>query len=161
MLSNLSPAIIGLVGVLLGAVISTGANYLLAVRKEAADEAKDRRSQASELKTAARLIEHEFQLGKTAAVFLAEKKRWPLGLAEKPLRAWEKYKSVLALEVTKQDWNAIVIAALSVENLASVIAMPRADDKVSDVISESSKPALSDIEAGMNALAPYTRDQGS
>jgi hypothetical protein len=42
-----------------------------------------------------------------------------------------------------------------------MIAMPRADDKVSDAISQSSKPVLSDIEAGLNALAPYARDQGS
>jgi hypothetical protein len=37
----LMPAIIGLLGVLVGAIITTGANYWLAERKEAAEVAKD------------------------------------------------------------------------------------------------------------------------
>jgi hypothetical protein len=37
--ATITPAIIGLVGVLVGAIITTGANYLLAVRQETADAA--------------------------------------------------------------------------------------------------------------------------
>lgn len=42
------PAIIGLTGVLIGAGISTGVNYLLAIRKEAAEDRNWRRDRALE-----------------------------------------------------------------------------------------------------------------
>ena len=55
-MDTLIPAMIGFVGVLVGAVITTGANYLLAVRKRKAEVARDKLFRANELKTAARLI---------------------------------------------------------------------------------------------------------
>ncbi len=47
---SIIPAIIGLFGVLVGAFITTRANYWLAERKEAAEAAKERVSRAIELK---------------------------------------------------------------------------------------------------------------
>jgi hypothetical protein len=46
---TLIPAIVGFAGVLVGAIITTGASYWLAVRKEAAEATKDRISRAVEL----------------------------------------------------------------------------------------------------------------
>ena len=59
-MDTLIPAMVGFVGVLVGAVITTGANYLLAVRKEKAEAARDKLFRANELKTAARLIADDF-----------------------------------------------------------------------------------------------------
>jgi hypothetical protein len=73
MWTTLTPAIIGFVGVLVGSLISTGANYLLAVRKEKADATKDRLSRSNELRTAARLIAGELFNAQTAATILVEK----------------------------------------------------------------------------------------
>ena len=53
-MDTLIPAMIGFVGVLVGAVITTGANYLLAVRKEKAEAARVKLFRTNELKTAAR-----------------------------------------------------------------------------------------------------------
>jgi hypothetical protein len=41
---NVEQAVVGFVGVFVGAVITAGANYVLAVRKEKAEGAKDRLS---------------------------------------------------------------------------------------------------------------------
>ena len=68
--ATITPAIIGLVGVLVGATITTGANYLLAVRQERADAAKEKSEREVALKTAARLITHEFVWAQAAASFL-------------------------------------------------------------------------------------------
>ena len=67
---------VGFVGVLVGAVITTGANYLLAVRKEKAEAARDKLFRANELKTAARLITDDFFTAQTAVTELVDNKRW-------------------------------------------------------------------------------------
>jgi hypothetical protein len=70
-IKNVDQAIVGFVGVLLGAVITAGiaagANYLLVVRKERAEAANDRLSRANGLKTAARLIVDDFFIAQVAA----------------------------------------------------------------------------------------------
>src|ERR1019366_5939541 len=70
-IKNVDQAIVGFVGVVLGAVITAGiaagANYLLVVRKERTEAAKDRLSRVNELKTAARLIVDDFFSHKVVA----------------------------------------------------------------------------------------------
>lgn len=97
--ATITPAIIGLVGVLVGAIITTGANYLLAVRQETADAAKTKLARANELKTAARLIANEFVLAHSAAKNLVEQKRLMPEQIECTLDAWQRYKGVVALEL--------------------------------------------------------------
>jgi predicted aspartyl protease len=62
---TLMPAIVGLIGVLVGSFISTGSNYLLAVRPEQAEQAKTERARNAEIRTATRLVGD--QLAKVAA----------------------------------------------------------------------------------------------
>jgi hypothetical protein len=57
---TLAPALIAFFGVLLGALITTGSNLFLAARKERSDAEKERRAQAAELKTVARVLDQEF-----------------------------------------------------------------------------------------------------
>ena len=68
MSATLLPAVIGLVGVLVGAVT----NYLLAVRKEKADAVKDKLFRSNELRTAARLITLEFEYLQLNAKYVVE-----------------------------------------------------------------------------------------
>ena len=160
---TLSPAIIGLVGVLVGAVITTGANYMLAVRKEAAETAKDRFSRANELKTAARLIASEFSDAQAAATILVEKKHWVPGDVARdfPLDAWERDRGLLARELSLNEWSAVKLAALAVLHFRDSTtghAPHPGDDKADDVAVEGVKPMLRDISAGLEALRPYLRD---
>jgi xanthosine utilization system XapX-like protein len=111
--ATITPAIIGLVGVLVGAIITTGANYLLAVRQETADAAKTKLARANELKTAARLIANEFVLAHSAAKNLVEQKRLMPEQIECTLDAWQRYKGVVALELPYTDWIAVHVAALA------------------------------------------------
>src|SRR5687768_9953894 len=52
-------AVLGLAGVLVGAGITAGTNYLLAGRRERAENERERRTHATEVKRAARLIDAE------------------------------------------------------------------------------------------------------
>jgi hypothetical protein len=52
-------AIFGLVGVIVGGIITAGSSFVLAVRRERADRERDSRALAIEVKRAARLIDME------------------------------------------------------------------------------------------------------
>ena len=157
--ATITPAIIGLVGVLVGAIITTGANYLLAVRQETADAAKTKLARANELKTAARLIANEFVLAHSAAKNLVEQKRLMPEQIECTLDAWQRYKGVVALELPYTDWTAAYVAALAVEHLSLTRPTPLLTELVAnDPLAESGKRIVRDIDAGLKALAPYLID---
>ena len=48
--AKIATGLIGLAGVLIGGVITPGANYILAVRKERANEKKDTRTHQTEIR---------------------------------------------------------------------------------------------------------------
>jgi len=70
--ATITPAIIGLAGVLVGSAITTGTNYFLVVRKENAEAAQDKLARVGELKTAARLVANKFFVAHAAATILAD-----------------------------------------------------------------------------------------
>jgi hypothetical protein len=143
---TLIPAMVGFVGVLVGAVITTGANYLLAVRKEKAEAARDKLFRANELKTAARLIADDFFTAQTAVTELVDNKRWaPAAARNFPLDAWQKDREVLARELPVET------AVWAVERFRTVAPVPRS----SDAMAEIGRPLLNDIKTGIEALIPY------
>jgi hypothetical protein len=155
MLTTLIPAIIGFVGVIVGAVITTGASSFLAVRKEKAEAAAHRLSRARELKTAARLIASELLLAQAGAKIFVGEKRWVLEKIRFPMDAWQRDKGILALELPFEDWNAVEKAALAVEHFRTLHSILRSGDNVSDATAEIGKPILTDIRAGLEALRPH------
>lgn len=158
MWTTITPALIGLLGVLVGATISTGATYWLAVRKEAVDAAIEKNKRSTELRTAARLIADELLTGSVAAKTLVEKRRWTDEAIKLPLVAWERHKEVIAREVTYSEWNAIAIAALAVEQFRDFPLPSQRGQEASEALAETGKPVLRDIKAGLDALKPYAND---
>ncbi len=154
----MNAAIIGLVGVLVGAVITTGTNYVLAVRKEKAEAAERKLSRSIELRIAARLIGNDFLVGQEAARMLVDKKRWAPQDVDLSLRAWEKDRGILARELALNDWNAVVIAAMALSDFRTFHTEPRSGDNASDAMAENGKPVFRDIKAGLDALRPYMID---
>ena len=158
MLVTLTPAIIGLVGVLVGALISTGANYWLAVRKENTEAAKEKYDRDAALKTAARLIANEFFGARAAANIAVDKRRWPEEMVKFPLDGWRSGRAIIARELPYADWSAVETAALAVEHFDSFRAVPRASENLADSTAETVKPIVRDITAGLEALRPYIVD---
>jgi hypothetical protein len=151
-MDTLIPAMIGFVGVLVGALITTGANYLLAVRKEKAEAARDKLFRTNELKTAARLIADDLFTAQTAVMEFVDNKRWaPTAARNFPLEAWQKNREVLARELPLEDWNAVEIAVWAVERFRTLAPVPRSNDALAEI----GKPLLNDIKAGLEVLIPY------
>jgi hypothetical protein len=152
--ATITPAIIGLAGVLVGSAITTGTNYFLVVRKENAEAAQDKLARVGELKTAARLVANKFFVAHAAATILADKKSLVPKEIIFTLDAWQRNKGILARELQLRDWNAVMVAALAVEHFRSFLLMPRSSDDASDAMAESGKTVLRDIKAGLDALGP-------
>jgi len=143
MWSGLGPAILSLIGVLVGGFISTGVAIVLAIRKERSDAAKEKRQQAAELRKAARLIQYEFTSGESLASDQAIKgtidpKRY--------LQAWWDHKAMLAASLDYPSWTTLAGAAMDIELMAGLPFDPnRAPESVRGtymVAGERMRPAL-------------------
>ena len=168
-LVTLMPAIVGIVGVIVGAVIATVTNYVLAVRKEKAEEAlvarkeaaeaaKDKVVRANELRVAARLISNELYAAHVSALMTIERKQWVHGEVARnyPLDAWHDGKAVLARELSYDDYQAVELATRCIDHFRASSTDPRLSNEVEI---ESIKSICGDIKAGLDALKRYTHNR--
>ena len=149
--AKLVTALIGLVGVLIGGVISAGANYILAVRKERADEEKDRRNHQIEIKRASRLVIKELTFACAQVEVVLNYKKW----FERPLsrQAWDTYAPVLAPYLALERWDDIMRAYDHFDALNSLI--PTAATQISGDVADMLQNLLEHLKAGAGALSEY------
>ena len=90
---KLTLGIIGLVGVLVGSLISIGSNYFLAVRAERTAQENAQRTRNAEMKVAARLVSDQLAAVAAGAQMLSEEKKLPEKALRFPLDAWDQNKA--------------------------------------------------------------------
>jgi hypothetical protein len=146
-------AIFGLFGVIIWRVITASSNYLLERKRERAISQRESRNQAIEIRRAARLIDAELLRARAAASIAIKKKHWWIPDAKLKTEAWEKYGSVMAPVLSYGGWLAVVRAVLAIDDLS----LDRLPGDIPDSTVEL-VPMLQDIEAGLNALAPFVFD---
>ena len=112
----MGPAIVGLVGVIIGAMLSGTLTVLMA-----------RRSEKHEAHAAARLLEAELRSIAQRLVLVRDglrRKEPSIDLPEvislPPTVAWEAHKSLLASLLTTADWYAVATAYESVQILRGI-----------------------------------------
>jgi hypothetical protein len=154
----LTPAIIGLIGVLVGSLISTGANYLLVVRKENAEAVKEKSDREVALKTAARLITNEFVWAQAGANNAVEKKRYLDEAIKFPLDAWRSGRTTIARELPYHDWAAVETAASAIENFQVFRKVHGSSETLPDPMVEILESLVKQIAKGVEALRPYLPD---
>jgi hypothetical protein len=133
----LIPAIFGFIGVV-GATITTGANYWMEVKREEAEKAKEQFTHEKELKIAARLVWKDFVYTRVDAT-----KKTHIHLS---LDAWQREKEILARELQFDEWRAVVIAGITAESLNHT------PDE--GAIGED-EAIVKSLDAGIKALEPY------
>jgi hypothetical protein len=72
----LLPAVFGLIGVIIGGLITGGVTYLIEERRADRDETKERRKRLAYLKQAARLVHEDFVWASASVDFAVESKQW-------------------------------------------------------------------------------------
>lgn len=141
---------IGLLGVLIGGLITFGANYFLTVRKERADRERERRAKEVELMTAARMVSEETRPYYVGMVSAGDNPDYPLP-AERKTAAWKKYSPILAANLQYMEWFQVVDS----------IYLWNAKDAptISQTNQEYAKRVRASLELGMQALHPYIMGQ--
>ena len=148
----------GLVGVIVGGLITGGVNYFLDERRAKRDETKEKRKRLTHLKRAARLVDDDFSVALTSVVFIIENKRWlPGGFNLVRFDSWEAHRVVLATETTLADWGALQLAVRAMKVYQAQSADEIALNK--GVVIAAVQPTLQRykdaIEKGCAALKPY------
>jgi gas vesicle protein len=90
--NSLAPSIFGLIGVVVGAIISTATNLILAVRKERAEDKSRKRDREIVFKRAIRIVGAEVMQAKRIIEVLLGQGTWPATELKTTITAWERYK---------------------------------------------------------------------
>src|SRR5664280_1034399 len=150
-------AIFGLVGVIVGGIITAGSNYVLAVRRERADRDRDSRASAIEVKRAARLIAMELARAQAVATFAINERHW---IDENlTTEAWQKYAATIAPILSNEAWGDVSIAFVALEytegSKNEYLSGVLRDIPIPDDIAELITPKLENIKRGHEALTPF------
>jgi len=111
-------AISGLVGVIVGGIITAVSNYLLYQKRENTERKRDRRKRVIEIKRASRLIDADLSWAQAAAKICVEKRHWWSAVAP-PLtvEGWQQYRGIIAPELSNNAWLAVFVAVEAVHHL--------------------------------------------
>lgn len=116
--NGLQYALLGLAGVLVGALITGGFNFWVAWRKERADAAAESKRHDAEVRCAARLIDDDLHAAAGAARWCVEHKVFPVQqLTALAPRGWRQYRNVLAAELSDIAWQSVTVAVAAIDAL--------------------------------------------
>lgn len=156
-------AIFGLLGVILGGIITAGSTYLLDRRRERADRERESRNHAIEIKRAARLIDAELLRAQAAASICVGKRHWwSADLPPLSTEAWQKDSAIIATHLSDQAWLDVRVAVEAVDNISRARDLAFEAGEVATAVSvttaEAVAPMLRDVKIGRGALAPFVAD---
>jgi hypothetical protein len=144
-----------LAGTITGGAIVTWGNYYLARWRQQAEDNKEARIRADELRKACRLIEDELSF---VWVEVGDGKRW--WYRELATESWEQCKDVLA-DLPFSAWTAAAEAVRAVQTLRTLAALPRPTEAPEAVPEPILKAILGNrdaVDVGRRALRPYSVD---
>lgn len=109
--TNILAAVFGLVGVIIGGLITAGSSYLIERRRDRISAESNERVHALKVRQAARLIDAELERAEISAnVAVLRKRWWPDESGPLELDSWNQYRAVIALALPYADWHLIARA---------------------------------------------------
>jgi len=106
--------------VLLGAVITGGFTFGVALWREKRTAAAARKRHEAEVTRAARLIDDDLHTAVSLARYSIEQKEWWGSLERLTSTAWKEYRGVLAPDLLDNDWRSVSLAFRSIDLFQSV-----------------------------------------
>jgi hypothetical protein len=111
-------AISGLVGVIVGGIITAGSNYLLYQKRVQTERERDSRNHAIEIRGTSRLIDADLSRAiAVARICIDERHWWSPDVQPLTLEGWEQHRGIVAPELTENAWLAVRVAVEAVDNL--------------------------------------------
>src|SRR6478752_5833487 len=142
--ANVATAVIGLIGVVIGAGMSGLVQWLMM-----------RRSDRLAARTAARVVRYELRQYRELLQFLIGARHWDTAYWISPIR-WREHQTTLASACASDEWSKIEMAYSGIEIVDSWHRQPPDSSSPPNVESDPQRSGmptvLSNIEAGMKAL---------
>jgi hypothetical protein len=152
---SVEPALIGLAGVLIGSVISVGANFVTAVRKERADVRLAKRNTAIEMRKAARLVSADLSLAIALAQQVARNSKWWNPEVEPTNKAWGKFREVIAPLLDYDDWHSLRVATEAVDILRVLKVVSEQRVQFPADVAKFIDPVVNHLEVGLEVLRRF------
>ena len=153
--------IFGFLGVVVGALITAGSNYVLVTRQENATAEKERQLDEIEIRRAARLIDADLALGEAvAAVCIENGISFP---TDRPLStdAWRQYRHIMAVRLSTRDWMIVLRGVKAIDDISTASALatkPGATVNPKVAFTNAIVSILNDLKEGRSALAELAHD---
>jgi hypothetical protein len=162
---NFLPAAFGLLGVLVGGLITAGSSYLLDERRSKREREREERDRSTEIKRAARMIDADLSAASASASIARENDRyWSSGNAPLKLKGWDDYAAIIAPAVSSDAWSKIrfgikaVRALNEYRDLDASVAVGQPFPPLSKILKAAVALAERDIIKATEALAPLCDD---
>jgi hypothetical protein len=112
------PAAFGLIGVIVGGLITAGSCYLLDERRSKREREREERNRLTEIKRAARMIDLDLLTAAGHATFAHKNNRyWGPGDSPLKLKGWDDYAAILAPAASTDVWSKIRLGINAVRHL--------------------------------------------
>jgi hypothetical protein len=150
-------AVFGLLGVIVGGLITGAVTYFVEEQRANRDETKERQKRLTDLKRAARLIHEDFIWALISINLAIDTKHWT-GPEHDPIRlqTWKDYRSVLAAETNLADWIALQRAVRAMERYqGSMTGAIRRDEAIDALELQNLEAYKEALEEGREALKPF------
>lgn len=171
---TLLPAAFGLIGVIVGGLITAGSAFLLERRREKREREREQRIHDTEVRTAARLVELDVRLAHACAEISVKSLKWsPLPLEPLTWHHWDKYRATLASELSTVEWGVVVTCVEMISQMNYRREQARRENKIEIdnqtlgsleayiVVFELAKPILLHISGQDEAVTALPPPYGS
>lgn len=156
--AGLQVAIVGFVGVLVGAVVAAGAQFILARRHEHREDMANWKS----VKRSARLVANELDTAQGANRSSLTLRQWTFTPNKYETNAWLEHRSTLAGELSENAWEALTFGVWAVETVRDVrranFDQPNPQWSLTVDTAAAIEQALGPIQNALVALEPYASD---
>ncbi|MFL6518604.1 MAG: hypothetical protein ACJ8NS_00130 [Chthoniobacterales bacterium] len=159
------PPVFGLLGVLVGGLITFASSYFLDRSRAERERAQEERDRKREVKRAARLIGLELLWVRTAANRSVVQKKWPnpdVPLLTLSTEARQKYLDAIAPELSSNAWLTVTIGLQAADTFKMIAGKPRdLAVAVPDEVAKTFVPLVENIDKGRVELAPHELDSNA
>jgi len=159
---NFLPAAFGLLGVIVGGLITAISSFLLDERRSKRERKREERDRSIEIKRAARMIDQDFSTAHACATAAFKHNYyWDSANAPLTLKGWNDYAAILAPAVSSDAWLKIRLGIDAVRNLNAYRELDAVTaigepffPPVSSNLKQAVARAADDILDAREALAP-------
>jgi hypothetical protein len=159
---NFLPAAFGLLGVVVGGLITATTSYLLGEKRGRREREREERERSIQIKRAARMIDAHFSKAYACATAALEKNYyWDRDVVHLGLKGWDDYAAILAPALLSDAWLKVCLDVDAVRYLNTYRESDAArapKEPMFPPISKEIKPgverAVAEIDAARESLAP-------